>query len=178
MRSDNNLPRRQTIAMIGRTVLFLSMLFAILSLVVLFGTIVDQAGGYTVTQFSKDPSTVADKPIAELNTSQLVRVLRNNITGASYDNLIGETLEQTRLMPHVRQLIRSVLAAPAETTVSDLPLADLGGLEIVQNIIEERFGPERVRQMAGERQFDDFKPGAARPTLRALSFWFRCRNRI
>ena len=147
MRSDNNLPRRQSIAMIGRTVLFLSMLFAIMSLVVLFGTIIDQAGGYTVTQFSKDPSTVADKPIAELNTSQLARVLRNNITGAAYDNLIGGTLEQ-RDGASREQIIRMVLAAPPETSVSDLPLADLGELEIVQNIIEERFGVERVRQMA------------------------------
>lgn len=147
MRSDNNLPQRQTIAAIGRSVLFLSMLFAMFSLAVLFGTIIDQAGGYTVTQFSKDPGTVAEKPIAELNTSQLVRVLRNNITGAAYDNLIAGTLDQ-RDGAAREQLVRAVLAAPPETSVSDLPLAELGGLEIVQNIIEERFGAERVRQMA------------------------------
>ncbi len=165
MRSDNNLPQRQTVATLGRAVLFLSLLFAILSLAVLFGTIINQAGGYTVTQFSKDPRTVADKPIAELTTAQLVRVLRNNITGAAYDNLIVDTLEQRDVASRER-LIRTVLAAPPETSVSDLPLAELSSLEIVQNIIEERFGKERVRQLAetdlataSQEQLADFARG-------------------
>jgi phosphate transport system permease protein len=141
--STDNLPRRQAIARIGRTGLFLSLVVALLALLVLFGTILDKTAGYTVTKFAVDPKTVSAKAIEELNEAELVRVLQDNLSTGAFDNLLVAELD--RRDPAARlALVNSALQAPPESTLSAVPLDELAPLEIVQDVIETRLGPERV----------------------------------
>lgn len=146
----SNLKGRQNVAKIGRAGLFLSLMFSLLALVVLFATIIEKTAGYTVTEFAVDPASIASKPLAELDSPQLARVLQDNLSSGAFDNTVVEELnklDQNRRTEIVNRLLQS----PAESTVSDVPLADLGTLEIVQTLIEERLGPERVQTMLDER---------------------------
>lgn len=153
MQSANNLPRRQAVARAGSVGLFMSMGIALAALLVLFVTIVDKAGGYTITQYATDPATISSKPIAELDTPQLTRVLRQNLTTGAFDNMLATALDK-RDGAQREALVNQVLAAPDETSVSAIPLDQLGPLELVQNIIEERLGTERVRELAAQRLAD------------------------
>jgi phosphate transport system permease protein len=147
---SNNLPRRQAIASAGRTGLFLSLVFALLALVVLFGTIVDKTAGYTVTKFSVDPATVAPKDIADLNETELVRVLQNQLSTGAFDNLFVAELDKLDATGRMT-LVNRALQAPPDSAISDVPLGDLTSLELVQDVIGARLGPERVQSLLDER---------------------------
>ncbi len=150
MQADNNLPRRQAVASAGRAGLFLSLVFALLALLVLFGTIIDKAAGYAVTQFAVDPASVAPKDLADLNEFELVRVLQNQLSTGAFDNLFVSELDKLDAAGRIA-LVSSALQAPPDSAVSEVPLAELSSLELVQDVIEERLGSERVQALVEER---------------------------
>jgi len=148
--ASSDLPRRQFVARIGRTALQLSFLFALASLLVLFGTIVNRAGGYTITKYTRDPAELSSRPLAELSIAQLSAILRTNIRDTAFDNLIADALEKLPQTQRI-QLIESVLNKPDDSLVSAVPLEELSALEIVQEVVGVRLGSERVRALADER---------------------------
>jgi phosphate transport system permease protein len=148
--SSGNLARRQFIARLGRGGLFLSLIFALASLVVLFVNIVDQSAGYTVTAYTRNPTDLASRPIETLPIDQLVKILHENIRDTAFDNLVESALEKRDNAART-QVIENVLRTPDDSILSEIPLDQMSSLEIVQEIISARLGPERVRKLADER---------------------------
>jgi len=143
------LQRRQFAARIGRSALLLSFVFALASLLVLFTNIVDRAAGYTVTTYTKDPLELSTRPLNELPVSDLVTILRKNIRDTAFDNLVAEALDERDAAARA-MLVEDMLRSPDESIVSDVPLARLSRLEIVQEIMEPRLGAARVAALADE----------------------------
>lgn len=148
--ASSDLPRRQFIARIGRTVLQISFLFALVSLLILFGNIIDRVGGYSITTYTRNPTELSDRPLAELSIGKLTSILHENIRDTAFDNLVDGALEKLPAADRT-QLVESVLSRPDDSLVSDIPLEKLSALEIVQQVIEVRLGSERVRALADER---------------------------
>ena len=116
----------------------------------LFADVIDQIAGYTVTTYSRDPATLANKPLAELSIAQLATLLRANVSDTSFDTFVTTALEKKDAATRSK-LVSDVLRAPNESTISDIPLNQLSALELTENIIEARLGTERVRALAEER---------------------------
>jgi phosphate transport system permease protein len=150
LHSSGSLARRQFIARLGRGGLLFSLIFALASLVVLFVNIVDQSAGYTVTTYLRNPADLANRPIETLPIDQLVKILHENIRDTSFDNLVESALEKRDAAART-QLIDNVLRTPDDSILSEIPLDQMSDLEIVQEIIGARLGPERVRALADER---------------------------
>ncbi|MFZ5858847.1 MAG: phosphate ABC transporter permease PstA [Chloroflexota bacterium] len=77
-------------AWIWQAVFLLSLLIAILSLSALLLNVVDGAFGYVAYEFKKDPSTVSEKPIEQLNQQELVALLQANLSKGAYNKLDTE----------------------------------------------------------------------------------------
>ena len=89
---DATLAARQRKATFGRSGLFFSVIFAMLALVILFATILNQVGGYTVMQNTVDPATLADRPLDQLGPDQLAKIINDNLTSGQVDRLMTNTL--------------------------------------------------------------------------------------
>jgi phosphate transport system permease protein len=143
------LRRRQLVARAGSGALLLSFVFALASLLILFANIIDRAAGYTVTTYTKEPAELSSRPLSDLPLSELAIILRRNIRDTAFDNLVAESLDRRDAAGRTA-LVEGVLQSPDERIVSDVPLASLSALEIVQEIVAPRLGAGRVAALAEE----------------------------
>ena len=144
---DATLAARQRKATFGRSGLFFSVIFAMLALVILFATILNQVGGYTVMQNTVDPATLADRPLDQLGPDQLAKIINDNLTSGQVDRLITNTLAQ--LSPAgLDSLIAKVLAAPDLAALAGKPTDSLTSDDLVKllsdNLSSEAF--DAIRQ--------------------------------
>jgi phosphate transport system permease protein len=77
-------------AWIWQGVFLLSLLIAIVSLSALLLNVADGAFGYVAYEFKKDPSTISEKPIEELNQEELIALLQANLSKGAYNKLNDE----------------------------------------------------------------------------------------
>lgn len=78
-------------------VLFLSaLLIAILSLSALILDVVDGAFGYVAYEFKKDPLTVTETPIDDLQKEELLVILQENLSRGAYNKLSEEKAMEQR----------------------------------------------------------------------------------
>lgn len=71
--------------------IFLSaLIFAIISLTALLLNIVDGAFGYVAYEFKKDPASISEKPLDDLNKEELIALLRQNLSRGAYNKLENE----------------------------------------------------------------------------------------
>jgi len=71
--------------------IFLSaLIFAILSLSALILNVIDGAFGYVAYEFKKDPTTISEKPLDELDKEELIAVLQTNLSRGAYNKLENE----------------------------------------------------------------------------------------
>lgn len=78
-------------------VLFLSaLLIAILSLSALILDVVDGAFGYVAYEFKKDPLTVTETPIDDLQKEELLVILQENLSRGAYNKLNEEKIMEQR----------------------------------------------------------------------------------
>ncbi len=78
-------------------VLFLSaLLIAILSLSALILDVVDGAFGYVAYEFKKDPLTVTETPIDDLQKEELLVILQENLSRGAYNKLNEEKAMEQR----------------------------------------------------------------------------------
>jgi phosphate transport system permease protein len=149
MQSDSILRRRQTFAKFGNASLFLSLAFALFALLVLFTQIADQIGGYTVTQYSVDPATLADKPLDQLSVAELGTILKDNLSEQQFGALVVSSIDKLDAKTK-QKLLDDLLKPPPEETLTGGPkLEELTGLELV-TLINERIDPSKVYEFAGE----------------------------
>jgi len=92
-------------ATIGQVVFLSALLIAVISLTALLYNIVDGAFGYTAYEYKVDPSTIASKPLNELSQSELVDILKANISAGAYNKLNNEQVMETRSQADLLALI-------------------------------------------------------------------------
>ena len=155
--TERNLSCRQNIATVGRLGLMGSLVFALVALVVLFATILNQTGGYTVVQNSLDPATLTDKPLDQLSDVALARILNDNLTAGQIDRYISATLA-TRSREQIDQVIAKTLAAPSLAALAGKLEAHLSGDDLAgllsSNLDQVRFDAIRAKNAPALDQLD------------------------
>lgn len=87
---------RYRTAWVWQTVFLSALLIAILALSALILNVVDGAFGYVVYEFKKDPALVSEKPIDDLNQTELIALLKDNLSRGAYNKLNNEKVMETR----------------------------------------------------------------------------------
>ena len=74
------LKHRHTRSSVAKAAFFLSTLVAIIFLAVLLVSIVDDAFGLVIVENKVDPVTLADRPLEDLNSTELAAIIRDNLS--------------------------------------------------------------------------------------------------
>lgn len=77
-------------AWLWQTLFLSSLIIAVISLSALLLNVVDGAFGYTAYEFKKDPYTISEKPLDELNRQELIDLLQANLSRGAYNKLNNE----------------------------------------------------------------------------------------
>jgi phosphate transport system permease protein len=87
-------------------IIFLSaLLLAILSLTALILDVVDGAFGYVAYEFKKDPLTISQTPIDDLQKEELLTILQTNLSKGAYGKLDKEKPMETRTAEDLYSLV-------------------------------------------------------------------------
>ena len=92
-------------AWIWQTLFLASLLIAILSLSALLLNVVDGAFGYIAYEFKKDPYTISEKPLDELNQEELVALLQTTLSRGAYNKLNTEKPLEQRSQAELYNLV-------------------------------------------------------------------------
>jgi phosphate transport system permease protein len=96
---------RYRTAWVWQFIFLLSLLFAIVSLSALLLNVVDGAFGYVAYEFKKDPYTISEKPLDELNEEELIAVLQTNLSSGAYNKLDNEKPMTSRTQDDLYNLV-------------------------------------------------------------------------
>jgi phosphate transport system permease protein len=116
----------------GWEMLFLSsLLIAILALSALFLTVINDAFGYVAYEYKKDPATISEKPLDELNREELLAILQSNLSRGAYGKLDNEKPMDTRSEGELYGLIeeRILQVKTLEVYTLQRSLFDRAGVE-------------------------------------------------
>jgi phosphate transport system permease protein len=84
---DRFVAARYRTAWIWQFVFLSALLIAIVSLSALLLNVADGAFGYVAYEFKKDPLTISEKPLDELNKDELITILQTNLSRGAYNKL-------------------------------------------------------------------------------------------
>jgi phosphate transport system permease protein len=106
---DNELDRfvavRYRTAWAWQIVFLFALLFAIVSLSALLLNVVDGAFGYVAYEFKKDPASISEKPLEELNQTELIALLQANLSTGAYNKLNNEKPMEKRSLSELYNLV-------------------------------------------------------------------------
>jgi phosphate transport system permease protein len=106
---DNELDRfvavRYRTAWAWQIVFLFALLFAIVSLSALLLNVVDGAFGYVAYEFKKDPASISEKPLEELNQTELIALLQVNLSTGAYNKLNNEKPMEKRSLSELYNLV-------------------------------------------------------------------------
>lgn len=111
--------------------LFSSLLAAIIVLSALFISVINDAFGYVVYDYKKDPATISEKPLDELTRKELLAILQSNLSKGAYGKLNNEKPMETRDRDELFALIveRILQIKTRETYPLFRSLFDKAGIE-------------------------------------------------
>lgn len=75
-----NLARRHQIGKIWHTIFFLSTAIGLVALATLLLSIINQSFGLIAVEYKVEPSALADRPLEELSNSELIDILKSNVS--------------------------------------------------------------------------------------------------
>lgn len=118
-------------AWVWEVVFFSSLLFAIIALSALFLSVINDAFGYVAYEYKKDPATISEKPLEELNQEELLAVLQSNLSRGAYNKLNNEKPMDTRSEGELYSLIQERILQVKTLQVYPLSrsLFDRAGIE-------------------------------------------------
>jgi phosphate transport system permease protein len=87
---DRFVAARYRTAWVWQFVFLSALLIAIVSLSALLLNVADGAFGYVAYEFKKDPLTISEKPLDELNKDELITILQTNLSRGAYNKLDNE----------------------------------------------------------------------------------------
>ncbi|MEJ5224771.1 MAG: phosphate ABC transporter permease PstA [Anaerolineales bacterium] len=93
---DRFVASRYRTAWVWQVVFLSALLIAMVSLTALILNVMDGAFGYVAYEFKKDPLTISEKPLDELNQEELIAVLQANLSRGAYNKLNNEKPMETR----------------------------------------------------------------------------------
>ena len=102
---DRFVAARYRTAWVWQVVFLSALLIAILGLSALILNVVDGAFGYVAYEFKKDPVSVSEKPLEELNKEELISLLKINLSRGAYNKLDGETPMEKRSESELYDLV-------------------------------------------------------------------------
>ncbi|MCA2000306.1 MAG: phosphate ABC transporter permease PstA [Chloroflexi bacterium] len=128
---DRFIAARYRTAWVWELLFFSSLLIALTALTALFASVIDDAFGYVAYEYKKDPATVSDKPLEELNKEELIAVLQANLSRGAYGKLDNEQPMQARSEGELYNLIieRIIQVKTRETYTLSRSLFDKAGIE-------------------------------------------------
>lgn len=92
-------------AWVWQTLFLSSLIIAIISLSALLLNLVDGAFGYVAYEFKKDPATISEKPLDELNQEELIALLQANLSRGAYNKLNTEKPMEQRSQGELYNLV-------------------------------------------------------------------------
>lgn len=110
---SQNLQKRHKNSKIWRTIFFLSTVLAILILVVLVLSIVNQAFGLVVVKNTVDPVKLSPVPLEQLGKSELIKILKANLTSNRYKTINRELPFTARSENELVGLVNAEIVKPA-----------------------------------------------------------------
>jgi phosphate transport system permease protein len=147
-----NIRTRRTVGAIWRWLFLSSLVIGILALVTLLYTIVNDSFGLAVYEYSVDPATLADRPLAELSKEELVEIFRANVSAGLFRRYDREQPFAERSQANVLALVtervveqRIVRAFTLVESLTDRPRIEAEVAEAFPNA-ELRFRPWLNRQ--------------------------------
>ncbi len=110
--SQGNLNRRHAIGKIWNTSFLLSTTIGIIALVILLGSIINQAMGYVILQNKVEPATLSPVPLTDLPKNELISILQNNISKNRFKTINRDTPIEELQNADIVQLINSEVIKP------------------------------------------------------------------
>lgn len=109
---DKKLKQRHRKERLVKTVLKFSTLLAMIFLTILLATVINKTMGYTVIVNKIEPSTLSAKPFDELNSDELIGILRGKLTRNRIRTLEREKLLEDRSKSELITLIEGEIVEP------------------------------------------------------------------
>lgn len=118
-------------AWVWELVFFSSLLIAIISLSMLFLSVIDDAFGYVAYEYKKDPAQISEKPLEELSQEELIAILQSNLSRGAYNKLNNEKPMETRSRDELFNLVveRILQVKTRQTYTLWRSLTDRAGIE-------------------------------------------------
>lgn len=126
-----NLHRRHRDSKIWRTVFFLSTAAALLILLILILSIVNQAFGLVVVENTIEPSTLAAVPLEQLENKEIIKILKENLTKNRYKTIDRELPFTARSQKDLIDLVTAEVIKPTVVDSYHLDVSILNREEII-----------------------------------------------
>ncbi len=154
LQGDSNVRRRQTVARVGRGVLFLSLVLGLVALITLFVDVFDKLGGYAVYSFRVDPLTITpSRPLEELSREELLALIEQHVpeeAKALIPEDYGAPLEELSDEDLVNILYNEV---PSPETLTAKPLEALTKEELI-DVLQRNLTDVRFQTLNAEQPFE------------------------
>ena len=135
---QRNIAGRRRIGAAWRIAFLSALLIGIVALATLLADVVDGAFGYVVYQYSIDPATLADRPLAELSKDELVAIFQANVSRGLYRRYDRERPFAERTQAEVLALVQERVVEEKIVRSYDL-LESLTGRAAIAAEAAERF---------------------------------------
>lgn len=118
-------------AWVWEMVFLSSLLIAIIALSALFLSVVNDAFGYVAYEYKKDPATISEKSLYELDKEELLTILQTNLSKGAYGKLDKEKPMTERSQSELLSLVveRILQVKTRETYTLSRSLFDKAGIE-------------------------------------------------
>jgi phosphate transport system permease protein len=140
---QRNIAGRRRIGAGWRIAFISALLIGIVALATLLADVVDGAFGYVVYQYSIDPATLADRPLAELSKDELVAIFQANVSRGLYRRYDREKPFAERTQAEVLALVQERVVEEQIVRSYDL-LESLTGRAAIEAEVAERFPQSRL----------------------------------
>jgi phosphate transport system permease protein len=126
--------KRQGIALTWSRIFLSSILFAILALIVMLLNVINDSYGYAAIEYENDPSIYTSVPIEELNKTELIQLLANNLSTYRWRTLRQDAAIEQLGLDELRQMVSDELLKPTVVASYSLVPSLFKRADILQEI--------------------------------------------
>jgi phosphate transport system permease protein len=109
---QKNISSRRIWGKVWSTTFFSSLIIAIIMLLVLIYTIVNDSFGLLAVEYDVDPATLADRPLKELSNEELTTILQEHVSQGIYDTLAKAQPFENRSKSDILHIIEKEVLEP------------------------------------------------------------------
>jgi phosphate transport system permease protein len=108
----DNLQARHRFGRLWKTIFFLSTLIAIIALATLLLNVINQAFGYVIMENKVSPSSLADRPLDDLPSAELIAILQDNLNRNRFRTLDRQKGMSDRSQNELYKLVMENVVQP------------------------------------------------------------------